>query len=378
VGTTVRPGERGKQEWSLAKIAFAVAVITLVFAVIAAVALPWHSSSTPAATAARQPASSPGLRIPVSPALRLRDPKSTGVYGIAYSRGGTLTVGDLNGSAYLWDVARAKIMRTFPDSDGEGIFGIALSPDGTTLAADTVNGARYTKGSLVLWNTSSDKPAAILTVPDGRGFGNPPAFSPDGSILAAAAANGSIYLWNTATGKADGTLTDPASQVDFGVAFSPATGFLAAADGNGTTFLWDTKKASIVRTFLDPGSMGVRGVAFSPDGGTLATGDNNGNVYLWNAATGAPMATLYGPKGGSVQSIAFSPHSGIVAATSDNHSNHEYFTCVWDNTGKLLALFQDPDSLGVTRVAFSPDGSTLAVGDQNASTYIWNMTWRSS
>jgi WD40 repeat protein len=67
-----------------------------------------------------------------------------------------------------------------------------------------------------------------------------------------------------------------------------------------------------------------------------------------------------------------------VAATSDNHSNHEYFTCIWDNTGKLLALFQDPGSLGVTRIAFSPDGSTLAVGDQNASTYIWNMTWHSS
>ncbi len=50
-------------------------------------------------------------------------------------------------------------------------------------------------------------------------------------------ADGRIYLWNTATDKPVGTLTDPGSQADLGIAFSPATGFLAAADGNGTTFL---------------------------------------------------------------------------------------------------------------------------------------------
>jgi WD40 repeat protein len=53
-------------------------------------------------------------------------------------------------------------------------------------------------------------------------------------------------------------------------------------------------------------------------------------------------------------------------------------TCVWNTTGKLLATFQDPNSMGVTRIAFSPDGSILAVGDENANTYIWNMNWHSS
>jgi WD40 repeat protein len=53
-------------------------------------------------------------------------------------------------------------------------------------------------------------------------------------------------------------------------------------------------------------------------------------------------------------------------------------TCVWDTAGKLLATFSDPGSLGVTRLAFSPDGSLLAVGDENGHTYIWNMTWHSS
>ena len=43
--------------------------------------------------------------------------------------------------------------------------------------------------------------------------------------------------------------------------------------------------------------------------------------------------------------------------------------------GPRRAVFTDPDSAGEFRLAFSPDGSTLAVGDANANTYRWNMSW---
>jgi WD40 repeat protein len=35
-------------------------------------------------------------------------------------------------------------------------------------------------------------------------------------------------------------------------------------------------------------------------------------------------------------------------------------------------MFQDPGSTFVTRIAFSPDGSMLAVGDENTHIYIWD------
>ena len=76
-----------------------------------------------------------------------------------------LAAGDLNGSGYLWDVAKDKVTGTFPDSSGEGILRVALSPDGTILAANTVNTPGYTKGSVVLWNTSSGKLIATLSGP---------------------------------------------------------------------------------------------------------------------------------------------------------------------------------------------------------------------
>jgi WD40 repeat protein len=312
--------------------------------------------------------------IPASPAYTLTDPGGTGVYGVAFTRNGTLASGDLNGSVYLWNVTKDKVTGTFPDSNGQGIFGIAISPNGKTLAADTLNDLTYGKGAVVLWDPPAVKPVATLTAPDGQGFGNPPALSPDDATVAAANADGSIYLWDTTTGKPAGKpLTDPGTGVDYGIAFSPATGFLAAADHNGTAYLWNTKQSRIAATFQDPDGRGVNAVAFSPDGSILATGDLNGNIYLWNAATGSKMGTLHGPKGVPIQGIAFSPRRGIVAATSNNSTDHRYVTCIWSLTRGALATFTDPNSAGATRVAFSPDGSLLAVGDENAHTYIWNM-----
>ena len=172
------------------QVAVVGGVLTIVSGVVAGVfgivdvelAKPGSQPPTSAPTATRTtsaPATvtpSSGVLIPVSPASRLYDPDSTGVYGVAFSRSGTLAAGDLNGSAYLWDVDKDKVTGTFPDSNGESIFGVALSPDGTMLAASTVNvHDGYRNGSIVLWNTSSGKLIDTLNAPNGRAFGAAPA-----------------------------------------------------------------------------------------------------------------------------------------------------------------------------------------------------------
>jgi WD40 repeat protein len=85
------------------------------------------------------------------------------------------------------------------------------------------------------------------------------------------------------------------------------------------------------------------------------------------------VGTLTDPRHGTlgVTSVAFSP-DGQTLATGDWNGN----IYLWDvGTGTRTAALADPDLQGdgVNSVAFSPDGQMLATGDADGSTYLWNV-----
>ena len=43
-------------------------------------------------------------------------------------------------------------------------------------------------------------------------------------------------------------------------------------------------------------------------------------------------------------------------------------------THKITATLTDPQGKGITAVVFGPGGTTLATGDGNSSTYLWQLT----
>jgi WD40 repeat protein len=219
--------------------------------------------------------------------------------------------------------------------------------------------------------------------------------SPDGTLLAAVTNDG-IQLWNVATRTQVTTLpggtvtveghTVPNSPGALTVAFSPNGAILAA----GTTFgtqLWDV--ASRKQIGWLPASSGstlsaVTALAFSPDGALLATGietsivSPDDEIQLWDVATRKPVTMFDAGTDTSVKAVAFSPDGRLLAVSTENPlileegkgaelwdvSNHKLITRFLDGTG---------NSLGV---AFSPDGTMLAVAGTGGAFQLWDLAAR--
>ena len=102
------------------------------------------------------------------------------------------------------------------------VFSIAVSPDGTTLAA------AGDEGVIRLFHLPGGRPVASL-----KGHGSPVeslAFSPDGKVLASAGWDQTVRLWDGSSGKALAVLRGLKEQ-GLCVRFSPDGKLLAASGG---------------------------------------------------------------------------------------------------------------------------------------------------
>ena len=113
------------------------------------------------------------------------------------------------------------------------------------------------------------------------------ALSPDGKTLATTAAgslNGQlvplVYLWDATSGDAIAKLPPTSSSGQ--IAFSPDGSLLAAADGK-TIDLWNVNTQQLAAKLTGP-TDSVYDVAFSPDGNTLISTGYDNTIRIWQVA----------------------------------------------------------------------------------------------
>jgi WD40 repeat protein len=251
-----------------------------------------------------------------------------------------------------------------PLDSGQTVNGIAFSPNGTLLAAAQNDGA------VALFAMPSEKLKGFL--PTDTSAAMAVAFGPSGNELAAVTDDGRLFTWDLSTGErasvsigADGFLN--------WVAFDPRRPLIAVGGGfklseggdNGLVSIYSRTLASH-RTFSQSGT-DFTDVAFNPAGRLLSAADNDGRVLLLSASAAKKTGDVQ--LASTAVAVAFNG-SGSLMATSDSQGAVQ----LWDTSSLKEVGSPMEDGSDVFTVAFSPDGRSLASGDLGGDIVLWSAT----
>mmetsp|Transcript_5612 Transcript_5612/g.16568 ORF Transcript_5612/g.16568 Transcript_5612/m.16568 type:complete len:707 (-) Transcript_5612:92-2212(-) len=302
--------------------------------------------------------------------LREIDFDST-VYAVAFSPDGKKWAAGWDDSTRVYDTATGELLSEFPSDDA--VESVAWSPDGQLLAT----GTDAWESKIQIYFVDSGKLRVEIDV--GGFLHDTLAWAPDSKTLTAASPRGTqpvgVAIYDAKTGGR--VTTFELDEFDY-AAFAPDGLTLAARGGSSfrdevKVVLFDVASGDIKQT-IEKGGDDVSGLEFSAEG-TLALGER-GKVSLYREASAvpplSPAPTPLGlaytqfteiprpSNGGSwPKYIAFSP-DGLRLVEGDAHPLTIYNP--W--TGDIEREFPDRDERGdfTETVAWSPDGKTIAQG----------------
>ncbi|GAA3098368.1 helix-turn-helix domain-containing protein [Streptosporangium carneum] len=278
--------------------------------------------------------------------------------------GRTLATGNDDGEVRLWEVATRRSFRVLPtgSAHGSSVHTMAFSPDGTILAAA---GGQ----SVQLWNVATRRPLATLLT-NHITVVTLVRFSPDGATLHTVSANGTVQRWDVASRRLITSLSTARVTTVLMTALSPDGDTVAVAPTDDRRLqLWDVTTRRMTGTLFIDGVSVYRSVRFSPDGRLLATFGQDEPVRLWEVATGRLIGKLPVERAGE---LAFSL-DGRLLATSDVGTSSRIR--LWDlTTRRLIDTPLTGHSQGISDLIFSPDGRLLATTSRDGTTRLWDTT----
>ncbi|MBP1465048.1 hypothetical protein EYB53_004945 [Candidatus Chloroploca sp. M-50] len=254
---------------------------------------------------------------------------------------------------------------------GSGVpLDLALGPDGTTLfVATALHVQQHDAGLLgrIGWQHDLAVPPSGLAV------------APSGALLALALGS-DVELRRLHDGTVLETLAHRARVTD--LVFAPGGDRLAVALATGSLVIWQVEQRVPLAELRpsegdDPGGLmaNFTSVAFNHDGTYVAAGDANGTVTVWQLPESTPVRQFsLGLR--EVTDLAFTPDGTTLAVASAGSRSEPGSVQIWDVVSgyarAYLTIMSETAQLApVTRVAFASDGRSVFAGTTSGEVVHW-------
>lgn len=291
-----------------------------------------------------QPAPPESYRVPVP------------VMALAFSPDGNLLASSGYREILLWNPADGQLVRRISNL-AERPHDIEFTADGKMIAVAA--GTPGQMGEVKFFNVENGALIADLFTTDDEVFAV--AFSPDGTRLAAAAADRSIRLFDVASRQQQRLIEDHADWV-MDVAWSPDGKKVATASRDKTSKVFDSGTGESQSTFNGHGQP-VFGVGFLPDGNVATSGRDN-RIRVWAAGDAKQIREI--GFGGEVFRIKTTPEGMSFAGSADKLARQHNLT-----NGQMVKQF-GPHNDWVYAVSYHAGTKKVASGSHDGEVRIWN------
>jgi WD40 repeat protein len=303
---------------------------------------------------------------PIKPRLVIGGQEGGPVEAVAFSPDSKVIASSTSDFVHVWDAKTGKRIHSFELRNG-AIHGLAFLPDGKSLLSSTGG------GTLKRWDLTekADHKNVLLNASGTISF----ALSPDGTTVAAnyseelQTAGDSLIIWDIATGTLKKEL-EPSTKASRWQ-FSPDGKTLAAGYYDGTIKYWDVATGKVRDSVRPWGETTIERINYSPDGRLIAVEISSPpRIRTWDIAK-KEEGTVKSDDA-DVDQPTFSPDGRQLAVIKRGRARHRGIE-LWDAaTGKVEYLLENAMLPAMKRMAFSPDGKSVAVGTMTTGPLISN------
>ncbi len=209
----------------------------------------------------------------------------------------------------------------------------------------------------------------------GKGSINDIKFSPDGTRFAVATTIG-VWMYDAKTGKEISLFKGERQDIK-GIAFSADGSLLTGANSTGGIPRWDANTGQLHSILIKENVRSLNTAVFSEDGTKLVSvGRPHDEIQIWNLTdeTTSPIIADIDMdfKNGQLTAIALSPDSRFLA-TAIHEWKKVYPIQMWNADTEEQLFILTGHERRIKSLTFSPDGKTLASGDEYRTIHLWNM-----